>query len=161
MSTTALMLERGHVEMGLAPVADFFDSGAGGASDVISLKDHNRARAILLWGVGTTGTATLTVEACDDVTPTTHTAIPFWYRITVAAADPGAITLATASGFTTTAGSNQLVEIEINAAELNLLGRTYFRIVLTEVVDSPVLGGIVIELLEPRFATASSTTATT
>lgn len=150
MSSTSLMMERSHFEVGIAAVADFGDTAQN--SDVINLSRHKRARAIIHWGVGATGTQTLTVTACDDVTPSNETAIPFWYRITVAAADPGAITRATASGFTTTAGSNQIVELEIVAADLAVLGRKYFRIKMTEVVNSPLLGGIIIELLEPRHA---------
>ena len=72
--SSGLHLERSHVEMGLAPVADF--AGADPTyTDVVSMKDHNRVLFIVVWGVGTTGTIKFTVNACDDVVPTTESAM--------------------------------------------------------------------------------------
>src|SRR5258707_8290667 len=76
----SLVLERGHFEAGIVPVADFLVNGAGTASDVINMKQYEFVRFVLFWGVGATGTNTLTIEACDDVVPTNKVAVPFWYR---------------------------------------------------------------------------------
>jgi hypothetical protein len=160
MSSTSLMLERGHLEVGILPVADAFDT-TNGSSDVINMKDHNRIRFIYFWGVGATGTVLFTVEACDNVTPSNVSAIPFWYRITPQAGAPGAIVRATAAGFTTIAGSNQIFEIEAVAADLLASGYSYIRVKATEVVNSPILGGAIVELLEPRHAGSTHTTAVT
>jgi hypothetical protein len=151
MSSSALMMERSHFEMGWQPVADAFDT-ATGTTDVVNMKNHNRVRFIIVWGVGATGTFTPVVEACDDVTPSNVSAIAYKYRVTVAAAAPGAITAAASTGFTTTAGSSQIVEIEVTAADLLASGYSYIRLKCTEVVNSPILGGILIEMLEPRHA---------
>ena len=149
--SSGLHLERSHVEMGLAPVADF--AGADPTyTDVVSMKDHNRVLFIVVWGVGTTGTITVTVNACDDVVPTTESAIPFYYRITASAGAPGAITRATAAdGVTNTAGSNQLIEIEVLAEDLAASGYSYVRLKHDEVTNDPILGGVVIQMLEPRY----------
>lgn len=158
---TALHLETSHFEMGLAPVADFAAADPV-YSDVISLKNHAAARFVVVWGVGTTGTIKFTVEACDDTSASNVSAIDFWYRNTTAAGTPGTATYtAAATGFTNTAGSNQLVEIEINAEQLSASGYGYVRLKMDEVTNDPILGGILVELLDARFATKSPSTATT
>jgi hypothetical protein len=100
------------------------------------------------------------VQACDDVTPSNRAAIPFKYRVTVAGGTPGAITDATAAGFTTTAGSNQIIEVEVAADALLASGYGYVQLKSVEVVASPLLGGILVEMLEPRNAGSTHATAT-
>ena len=149
---TALMLERSQIAMGLAPVADFAGSDPV-YSDVIAMRDFARVRFLVFWGVGTTGTIKFTLEACDDVTPTNVAAIPFWYRITAAAGIPGSITrVAAADGVTNVAGSNQIFELEAVAADLEASGYTFIRVKMDEVVNDPILGGILVELLDPRHS---------
>lgn len=156
---TARSIEKGHLEIGLAPVADAFSGTV--ASDVVSMKNHGRVRFIFLWGVGATGTVTITVEACDDVTPTNTSAVPFKYRrLPSAGGTPGAMQDATSAGFTTTAGSNQVYEVEVDAEALSASGYGFVRAKSVEVVDSPILGGILISMEHPRF-TSSPVTATT
>jgi hypothetical protein len=157
--STGLATARSSFELGLAPVADAFHTSA--VSRVVSMKNHNRVRFIMFWGVGTTGTSTIQVEACDDTTPANHTAIPFWYRVTAVGAAPGAITAAAAAGVNTTAGSNQVVEVEVPAENLTALGYGFVRLITTEVASAAVLGGILVELLEPRFPAAVQTVSTT
>jgi len=50
------------------------------ATDVIHLDIYRECTFIIIKNAGATGTATITVESCDDTTPTTATAIPFKYR---------------------------------------------------------------------------------
>ena len=158
MSSTSLVMERSHFEVGFVPVADAWDTTSG-TSDIVNMNRHNRVRFILFWGVGATGTFTPVVEACDDVAASNVTAIPYRYRVTTAAAGPGAVTLATAAGFTTTAGSNQVVEIEVDAATVGATGYGFVRVKCTEVVNSPILGGCLIEMLEPNHAGLVQTAA--
>ena len=85
---------------GIDPVADAFTGTV--YSDVYSLRDYGRILFVIYVGVGATGTSTLTVEACDDVTPTNTTAIAFWSREITSGDTEGAITRQAAAGFTTT-----------------------------------------------------------
>lgn len=155
---TARLMDRDHFEMGLAPVADF--AGADPVySDVVNMKGHNRVRFLVFWGVGTTGTIKFTVNACDDIVPTTESAIPFSYRVTAAAGTPGAPTVTTAStGFTNTAGSNQILEVEVAAEDLAASGYGYVRLKMDEVTNDPILGGILIQMAEPKFSNSPTTT---
>jgi hypothetical protein len=156
---TARLMDRDHFELVLAPVADFAAADPV-YSDVVSLKNHNRVRFLVNWGVGTTGTIKFTINACDDVVPTNETAVPFSYRVSAQAGTIGVPTITTASaGFTNTAGSNQIVELEVSAEDLIASGYTYCRVKLDEVVDSAILGGILAQMAEPRFSN-DPTTAT-
>lgn len=139
----------------LAAVADAFSGTV--ASAAWKMNFFQRATAFLHKGVGTTGTSTITVEACSAADGTGATAIPFKYcknTNTGAGSAMGAMTAATAAGFTTTAGSNQIYEIEIDAKDLPE-GLNWVRIKAVEVVDSPVLGGILVLVHEPKYAQAS------
>lgn len=157
---TSLMLERGHIEIGIAAVADF---AAGDVfSDVVSMKRHNRVRFIVHWGVGTTGVVKLTVEACDDVVPSTTAKVPFWYLINKAGV-LGDVTYqgTAADGVSNAAASNQVIIVETTAALINSAAQGYgfVRLSVDETTDSPLLGGVLIELLEPRHADGDPQTA--
>ena len=134
---------------GLDPVADAF---AGTVySDIVSMKNNNHVEFIIYKGVGTTGTSTITVEACDDVSASNSEAIAFNYQAITSGDTSGAYTAATTAGFATTAGSSQLYKIELDAEALIDSGYEFVRLVAVEVVDSPVLGGILVNLTEPRY----------
>jgi hypothetical protein len=150
---TALQMERSHIEVGINAVADAFAGTV--TSDVINMKNFRRVRFIVHWGVGATGTTLLTVEACDDAAASNVTAIPFRSRATVGGAAPGAITARTSSGFTTTAGSNQVYEIEADHGDMGSTGYGFIRLKAVEQVDSPLLGGVLIELLDAVYAGAT------
>lgn len=151
MSSTSLIMERSHLEVGFVPVADAWDT-TNGTTDIVNMNKHNRVRFILFWGVGATGTFTPVVEACDDVAASNVTAIAYKYRITTAAAGPGAVLSATAVGVLSTAGSNQILEIEVDAAAVGATGYGFVRVKCTEGTNSPILGGCLIEMLEPQHA---------
>lgn len=151
--------EQYHVAFGKNPVADFQATSA--VSDVVNAKNFHTTVFLIYTGVGTTGTATITVEACDDTTPSNTTAVPFYYRVITgglnAGDTAGTLTLATASGFTTTAGSHQCFVVEVDHEELGDTGYKYVRCKCTEVVDDPVLGGILILQGRPRFDVTTTT----
>lgn len=138
--------ELSHLVTGVVDVADAFAGTV--ASDVVNMRNYGKCRFVVHGGAGGTGTSTFTVEACDDVTPTTQSAVPFAYR--ESAGDvAGALTQATVAGFTCTAGANRLISIEVDQEALIASGYGYVRLKAVEVVDSPVLGGVLIELLYP------------
>ncbi len=146
------MLEKLRFTSGLDPVADF---GAGGvSSDVIDMSGHNKALFVIHRGVGATGTGVLTIEACDDVTPTNTTAIPYRYREVDASDVLGTLTEAAAAGYTMTAGTGLIITVEVEAVEVRKAGATFefVRLTLTESTDSPVLAGITVILAEPRYS---------
>lgn len=120
----------------------------------IKLNLWQKARFIYHKAVGATGTATITLEAASDNAGTGATAIPFKYILNsnTAASDAfGVMTQATTAGFTTTAGSNQIYVIEVDARDMPA-GLNFLRLKSVEVVASPVLGGVLVDVYEPRFA---------
>ncbi len=149
-----LFVENFHMAIGLAPVADAFSGTV--ASDVVNMRDHGSVVFLINIGVGTTGTSTITVEACDDVTPSNTTAIPFWYRQNTTNDTQGTITAATTSGFTTTAGSNKLIAVEVRSEDLAASGYKYVRLKAVESANDPVLGGITILLGNPRYGQSAA-----
>jgi hypothetical protein len=161
MSVSRSFFDDFHVAFGHSAEADAFATTTG-TSDVVNMKNFHSVAFLVHWGVGTTGTIKITVEACDDVVPSNVTAIPVRYRLITGAIDAGdtsgAITAATASGgYTTTAGSHQIVIVEADASELGDTGYGYVRCKITEVVDDPILGGVIILQGKPRFDTDDST----
>ena len=133
-----------HPVKGLDAVADAFSTTV--YSDVASAKGCHSVTFLLHKGVGATGTSTVTVLAGSDNAdpPTASTAIPFRYKPILSSDTEGAYTDATAAGFTTTAGSSQLYLIEVDGEQLAKAGYYFVCLKCVEVVDSPVLGGIII-----------------
>lgn len=153
------VLEQLHLVPGIYPIADFM-AGATVNSDIVKCESAVGMRFTIIKGVGATGTSTITIEACDDVTPTNSTAIAFQYRISTTPDTWGVWTQATATGFTTTAGSNQAYEIFAPAANAAALGYGYMRLDAVEVVNSPVIGCVNIEVLQPRYQPVPATLLT-
>jgi hypothetical protein len=144
---------------GLDPVADFFDATVLGTYPVVNFRSLDKVLFIIYKGVGTTGTATITVNACDNTTPSNTTAIPFFYRRCDNTSDTqGTITRATASGFATTAGSSEVYVIEVNKEDLASTGYGYVQLGVAEVVDSPVIGSMLTVGVSVRHAGATAST---
>lgn len=135
-----LMLERLKFAKGIDPIADFMAGTK--RSDVYSMRDHGRILFVIYIGVGATGTSTITVNACDDVVPTTRSAIPFWYRQILTGDTESAITRATTAGFTTTAGSSKIVLVEADAKDMGASGYGFIELTAIESNASACLGGI-------------------
>src|SRR5687768_1193730 len=114
------LAQKVHFVKGLDPVADAFAGTVG--SDIVNMSGYSGVTFVVHKGVGTTGTSTLTVEACDDVSASNTTAIPFRYKAITSGDTEGALTAATTAGFTTTAGSSQVYVIEVDAEELGDTG---------------------------------------
>ncbi len=130
---------------GIAPVADAF---AGTVySRIFDASLGKWVRFLRYHGVGTTGTSTVTVQASDDTAASNLTAVVFKYRTYVSSTDTwGAFTDATTSGFTTTAGSNNMTEVWVDANILAATGYRYVRAKFVESAASAVLGGVLGEI---------------
>lgn len=135
-------MERLQFIKGIDPVANAFAGTV--SSDVVDMADFERIVFVRYDGVGTTGTSTVTVEACSDTTPSATTAIPFSYRQILSGDTEGTLTNATSAGFTTTAGSSKIVIAEVRHDALASTGYRYVRAKFTEVAAAAVLGGVLI-----------------
>ena len=56
-----------------------------------------------------------------------------------------------------TAGSNQIIECEVTAAQLAASGYQYVRLNVDETTDAALLGGVLIQLGNPKHTTHAST----
>lgn len=110
------LAEECHIVNALPPV----DINGGKYTDVWSMENHSHATIIVQMGV-TGAASTITVEQCDDFTPTTSAAIAFsYYAETTAAGDTlGARTSATTAGFASSTNDNIFYVIEVDAAQLS------------------------------------------
>lgn len=148
MSIKGLLSENIKVVTGIAPLADV--NNGDPTSDYFSLGKYGKCMAVLQLGVGATGTAAVTVNSASDSSGTGAEAIAFKYRRVASGDTAGDVTDATTSGFTTTAGGGEMYIIEFDAADL-AEGKPWASITLTEGVDSPVLGSLLVLLGNPRY----------
>ncbi len=91
-------------------------------SDVFTLKNHSHATIIVTAGSTNADAGNITIEECDDFTPTNDTAIDFYYYAEETAAGDtlGARTKAeAATGIDVSGNDNITYVIEIDAAELS------------------------------------------
>lgn len=121
----------------VAPSADVFDGNPAGKP--VRLDNAQKVLHLLSIGAGGTGTATITMEKCDNAAGDNAVAIPFKYRKATTDDNFGALTDATSAGITTTAGTNDQYLTEVDARDLSV-DKPWVRIKLTEVVNSPVVG---------------------
>lgn len=145
-----IFTEKNHLIKGLDPVADAFAGTV--TSDIVNLEGAEHVTFVIYKAVGDTGTSTITVEACDDTSPTNVSAVTFHYRAYTTGDTAGTLTAATTTGFVTTAGSSQMYAVECDAAALAASGYAYIRLKAVESVNSPVLGGILIITSGLRYA---------
>ena len=140
-----------HAMQGVIPLADAFAGTV--ATDILEMQGEG-ILFVRVDGAGATGTSVVTVLACDDVTPTNTHAVAFKYRVNTGTDVWGAWTEATTTGFTTTAGANQLYQIWASAEEQAHIGYGYVKVVFTEGTDSPVTGAVVAFLIGGRYKEA-------
>ena len=112
------------------------------STDVLSMENYDEIVFFITKNAGAVGTATITVESCDDVTPTTSTAVAYNYVATTSGNTISAVTAAAAAGFTTTAGADQSYAISIRADGLSGTNK-YVRMVMTEVANAAVDGAVI------------------
>lgn len=150
-------IQNNKIVQGNIPVADAW--AADPATDIVSLANYKNCTFIVNVGAGATGTATFTVESCDDVSGTTTTAVPFTYAVSGTTDTYGALQQATAAGFASTAGGSDVYIIEVNSMQLSGTDQ-FVRLKQVELVDSPVTVGVMIVLSEPGYASDSDTMPT-
>jgi len=152
-----LLTEELKVFSGLKPAADRFNGVA--TVNWFSMANYGKALGILDIGVGGTGTTTVTVKAASDSTGSNAEAIAFKRRRIAAASDlMGVVTDTASTGFTTTAGGGDMYLIEVDAANLPD-GKHYVQFYLSEAVNSPVYGSLIVLLGGCRYAGANLPTA--
>lgn len=139
----------------LPPAADRF--AAAGNSDVIRADNVEEIVFHVITGASVATTPTITVEACDDVTPSNTTAIPFKSSSVLTQGTHGAVTDRTAAGFAmTTATASQHHIIMVDPADVEAAnsheGRNFVRCVVTENEDVPQFGCIFAERVGEHFA---------
>lgn len=157
MTGTVLSELLNYVEV-LAADADRYNTDP--ATDIVNLGVYGHAMFIVGEGAGGTGTVKIQVEACSDNAGNNNEAIPFRYRATSGSLEMtgAALTWAAATGYTTIAGANKLVAIEVDSNECPA-GKPWVRLQLTEVVDDPCDAHVGCVLGMPRYAEANMPTA--
>lgn len=149
-----LLPQNVNFELVLPPVADAFDTAKSSAT--VDMSRYGRCTFVVIEAAGGTGTATLQVMACTGPAAAGSagagaTAVAHRYATKAAAGAFAAIAAAAAAGQAPAAGANKLTVLEVTASDLPE-GSRYVQVKATEVVNSPVLAGILAILSEPRFA---------
>ncbi len=129
-------------------------------TDVVGLKEYHSIKFLVMVGA-IAADVTITVEECDDTTPTSDTAIAFKYRKSAAIGTDTMGSWATAEDtgvvLDDASDDDKMVEILVDGAELSA-DRPYVRVVLTPGGASACLVAVV-AVLEPRYAQAVNPSA--
>lgn len=153
---SAQLLERLHFVKGIDPKADNF-AGADVRSDIVNMANYESMLFVLFNGVGATGTSTMIVNSCSDNAGAGRKAIKYNSRDILTTDVQGAITERAAAGYIPAAGSSKIVVIEVAAQDLEA-GHSFVELEMDESVDSPVLGGVLVIMGDPRYKEAVSPT---
>lgn len=145
----------------IAACEDMFNGDP--ATDVINMENADTAIFMVIMNANAgSGAATITVEACDDVTPTNTTAITFRYKLISAGDTQGAVTAATTSGISV-GTANTILYVEVDAATVaaatvnSATGNKFVRLQATETQSDAVDGVITGFLNHLRYAELSTT----
>jgi|TARA_Y100000310_G_scaffold309531_1_gene353714 hypothetical protein len=150
-----LIAEDCHVVNALPPLD--IDASAQN-SDVWSMAKYAHASIIVQLGV-TGATAVITVEECDDFTPSNSTAIAFasYSEVTANGDTLGARAQTSSAGLTTSANNGVFYVLEVDASQLSD-GFPCMRVALTD-PGAATFGSIVVILSGARYAGQDSPTA--
>lgn len=156
-----------HIVQGIVPVADAFT--AGKSTDIVSLKDYNRVTFLIITGaIEDSGVSNVvTVDACDDTTPTTTTAMPFYHRTLEWSTTTDtweALTLAAAAGYNLTlnaavANAVHIVTVTGDMVNSAAPGFEYVRLTIAETVNKTITATVLVILDEARYPQAVPLTA--
>lgn len=152
-----ILTQRAHVLQGVVPASAALNTN----SQVINLSNAQSCSFFIIKGAGGVGTATITVDACDNLTPSNTAKAPFKYRRCIGggiATDTwGAVTDRTAAqNFVTTAAANDLYEIIVDPAEIGNVvvngarGRRFCRLSVAQVDATAVLWSVLCILYDLR-----------
>ncbi|MBD3354312.1 MAG: hypothetical protein GF364_22710 [Candidatus Lokiarchaeota archaeon] len=142
-------LENIHWIGGLAPDADRFSGTVN--TDVFEVQGEGAVFLIWYGTNGSNGASTLTIEACDDTTPTNTTAIPFYYRTSTTFDTWGSWTAATSAGITVGGSADSMWQIWVPASELASEGYAYVQADLVESTDQAADGMVLAGVVNPRY----------
>ena len=152
MSQFHFVMPTGSTALAGGAIADFTDSGT--ITDTVCMSKYRTAYFIVHWGVGATGTITVTAIPIDSVGGTTTTAIPFQYSRISATETQTDWAWATSNTYATTAGSSQIYIFKVSADDLPLVSGVKYEYVymnLAQLVNSELLGGCIIMMADPRY----------
>jgi hypothetical protein len=156
MSGKSTLLERLKLVQAFAPSVDINDTNPAGK--LINLALYSDA-VLLLHTVATTGTAIITMEACDDSAGTNPVAIPFRKQVLDTGGSPvdamGAPVDVLAAGFTTVVSKTSVYALAVRGDAMPA-GKNFVRPRLTEGVNAPVIGSALWLLHHGRFAGAGT-----
>ena len=153
-----IFTEEHEISVALQPVADAY--AADPATDVYNMKYYEHITFVIVEAAGGTGTVKIQVEECTSKAGAGNNAIAFKYRVKSDSNGAfGALTASAATGYTTTAGANKLVAVEVDADDL-AADSPYVRLQLTEVVNDPCDAGVVAILSKPRHPQATLAVST-
>lgn len=133
------------------------------ATDVISLKNAQGVLFIIAMNANAgSGAATITVEACDNVTPSNTTAIAFRYQLISTVDIPGTLTACASTGVSVgTANTIMLIEVDaatVAAASVNsTYNNEFVRLQATETQSDAVDGAILAFLFGLRYSPLTAT----
>lgn len=140
---------------------DIFDGDP--ATDVINLENAQGVLFIIATGNNAgSGAATITIEACDNVTPSNTTAIAFKYQL-VSADVQGAVTACASTGLASVGTANTIYMFEADAAAVaaasvnSTYGNHFVRLKATESQSDAIDGAIMAILIGLRYSPLSAT----
>ncbi len=156
-----LMSQNCLVLNGIPPVADFNDGEV--FSDIVNVANWGHASWVIYKGIGATGVGKIFFEPCStNAAAATGSYVPGKVRAltnVTAGNTYGAVEDVLTTGYTLTAGTNQLYIAELNTDELAESGYKWVRLMMQEPTNDPVTGAILCILSEPRYAGASFSNA--
>jgi len=140
-------LERLHFIGGIAPNADF--AAGTVATDIFQVEGEGAAFLVWYGTNASSGASTLTVEACDDTTPTNSTAVAFQYKASTTFDTWGDWTQATSAGFTVGASADSAWWVYVQASELASEGYAYVRLKMVESTNQAADGVVAAFVVNP------------
>lgn len=154
-----LLTQEKLIQQHIANAANVFAAVTGAGFNIGICR---RVSFLVTLGAGGVGTGTIIVQASATNNMASPTAVPFKYRVQSTANSSDAYAsdyvAATAAGFTTAAGANQLVVIEVDARDLPS-GAQFVALNTTQVVAGVVAGGAIALGNDPMFIGTTPPTA--
>ncbi len=149
-----VLAEDAHLVLATAPV----DVNSGVSSDVWSMGNASHASIIVCYGV-TGGTSAITVEECDDFTPSNTTAIAYasYSEVTAGGDTPATRAATAAGGLTSSANDGIFYQIEVDASQLTD-GFPNMRVVIAD-PSGATFAAILVFLSGFRYPSFDSPTA--
>jgi len=136
-----VLSQEGHTINALPPI----DINGGANSDVFSMKDCSHVTIFVTTGV-VAAASTITVEECDDFTPTNSTAIAFKLakEITAGGDTLAALAAVAATGFAISTNNNCTYVIEVDAENLTT-GYNNIRVVCSDPSASVIMSIVAVQ----------------